>query len=793
MKLSVLGLLSSLSFIFCFTTTSKVIANTVTDKQNQQISAQELDLKKQILFRLGSVGRAQQAYFLEQQVFATQIKQLELDSNFETSIPGYKWQIFTDKKAKKVAMTVLSPQKNNSRTYVNFVMFTITDGNEYLTLSTLCESEKNQLIIPKLPTKFPKNQGIECPSGFRKLELSDRENQTFEQLEKEKEQRFIVSLLNSLQQQYYSQNQGFTNDIDRLFGFSVNKFISNQDLKIKLLPINNLQNGIISIALLPSQAQKSYLGIVRRNQSQIEQPKAIICELPEKAALNLEKLKNLPLNNFLDCPQNFTPVSLSPEETTTLNQELENFKTYHAKIIEINQPRKTQILQTADQLAKEGKYLDALQKYYLALGALEINEYDILSVMTEEVSFNPIVDNFFKKITPVLQAAKPSLLAEKKAIKSEMSGVFDSFSVKANSPARKIQEIAAWQLGFNLLTVPSQEFKVPENKVLAFVDVADLLQKQFNDKSQVLNHNLDKKLRSYVNKNKTAIATIRNLLLNNEVPRWGIDYKWIKEGDFQAPSPSYIGVVNLQRLLIIDILDKQQQGNNQEMLKSLEASWKLSESLKDEPSLIGQLVNIIIRRSQLRVLEKIDNLPVVWQQRLLEKDYTQAMIQALNIEAFSQWQGLDKIIPPEKDTQLSQLYRDWYGINNFKINQEFYRAIAQRKNNLCSLNIQALEKQYFPQNATISPSYVKQILKAHDLMLESEMLQKVLQVKAAIHPGKALPRELSEMPSNICSGNKWLYKSAADGKWLIYLDKPPIWQSEIERPSLTYTGKFNGR
>ncbi|OCQ99874.1 hypothetical protein BCD64_01960 [Nostoc sp. MBR 210] len=792
MKLSLLGLLSSLSFICCFTTASNVTANTVTDQQNQQISVQELDLKKQILSSLGSVGRVQQAYFLEQQVFATQIQQLGLD-DLENSIPGYKWQIFTDKKAKKIAMTVLSPQNNNSRTYVNFVTLTTSDTNEYITLSTLCESEQNQLMIPKLPTKFVKNQGIECPSGFRKLELSENENKISEQLEKEKEQRLIVSLLNSLQQQYYSQNQEFTDDIDQLFGFSINKLASNQDLKIKLLPINNLQNGVISIAMFPSQEQKSYLGIVRHDQYKKEQTDAIICQLPEKVSLDLGRFKNSPINNLLTCPQDFTKVSLSTEETATINQELENFKKYQAKILEINQPQKIRILQTADKLAKEGKYLDALQKYYLALGSLEITEYDILTVMTEEVSFNPIVDSFFKKITPVLQAAKPSLFAQKQAIKSEMYGLFDNYSLEANTPARKIQEIAALQLGFNLLTVPSQEFKIPEKKVLAFVDVADLLKGQFHDKSQALNNKLDKKVRSYINKNKTAIATIRNLLLNDEIPRWGIDYKWVKEGDFNAPSPSYIGVVNLQRLLIIDILDKQQQGNTQEMLKSLEASWKLSKSLQDELSLIGQLVNIIIRRSQLRVLEKIDNLPVVWQQRLLEKDYTQAMIQALNIEAFSQLQGLDKIISPEKDTQLSQLYRDWYGVNTYKINQEFYTAIAQKKDNLCSLNVQALEKQYFPQNATISPSYVKQALKAHYLMLESEMLQKVLQIKATIHQGKSLPSELSEMPSNICLGNKWLYKSAADGKWLIYLDKPPIWQSEIERSPLTYTGKFNGR
>ncbi|MBU7583823.1 MAG: hypothetical protein KAF91_13085 [Nostoc sp. TH1S01] len=763
MKLSLLSLLSSLSLIFCFTATSNVNANTITIQTTQEISEQELAFKKQILLSLGSIGRAQQAYFLENEKFATQIKQLGLEQNIENSIPSYKWQIFTDKKANKVVMTVLSPQQNDSRTYINYVTLTTTDTNEKITISTLCESEKHQLIIPKLPTKILKNQGIECPSGFRKLELSDSENKFSEQLENEKEQKLLISVINSLQKKYYERNQVFTDEIDKLFGFALSKIESNSDLKFKLLPLKDIQTGIISIAPFPSQQQKSYIGIVRAIKSKIEQQDSILCEAPEKVSIDLEKLNNLSFENLLHCPKEFVKVNLTPEEATAINQELENFTKYQAEIWEIEQPQKTHILKIADKLAQEGKYLQALQKYYLALGVLGITEYDIFVELNAENSFNPIVDTFFKKINPILEAAKPSLSQQKQEIKSEIYSLFDNLSAEKNSTAKKIQEVAALQLGFNVLTIPKQDLKITDNKISAFAEVTEDLRSHFNEKTQQLNNKLPVKLRSYVNKNKIAIANIRNLLVNDEIPRWGIDYKWIKEGDFNAPSPSYVGMLDLQRLLIIDILDKQQQGNTPEMLKSLEASWKLSESLQNEPSLIGQLVNIIIRRSQIRVMKKIDNLPVVWQKRLLAYDYTKAMLQALNTEAFSQLQGLDKIIPPEKDTPLSQLYRTWYGVNTYKLNQEFYTAIAQKKDNLCSLNVQALEQQYFPQNASARPSYIKEILKAHHLMLESEMMQKALQVKAAIHQGKALPSSLSEMPSNICLGNKWIYKSSSDG------------------------------
>ncbi|BAZ40864.1 pentapeptide repeat protein [Calothrix sp. NIES-4101] len=789
MKLPLFSLFPSLSLVLCLTLMPNVRANAIANQQNQQISVQEIATRKEIRTLLGSVGRAQQAHFLENHRFATQIKQLGLGDDIQNSIPGYQWQVFTDKKAEIAAITVLSPKQSGSRTYVNFVNLAISSAGEKITITTLCESKQNQRIIPKVPTKILKNQDtMKCPSGFRKFELSQDEEKIYEQVKKEKELVSVVGIFNSLQKQYYSQNQVFADRNEELLGFDINKIQPQLKSSFKLLPIQDTKQGIITIATFPNQNYKSYLGIVKTTEKTSGKVESLICEVPQQESIDLQKLKKLSLNILLNCPPGSKEVSLSSEEIAYVNEGKEKLQNYKAEIAEIKQPKKTPFLKAADKLAQEGKYLEALEKYYLASGALGINEYDILLEFSGESTFNPTRDALFKKIELVLQAAKPLIEQQKKEIQSEMYSVFDRFPNEKNHTGQKIKEIAASQLGFNILTTPQQELKIPANKSEEFSEIAESLREYFNDKSKKPNQKLSDNLRKYTNKNRRAIATIRDLLLNGEIPRWGTDYKWVKEGDFAASAPSYLNIVNLQRLLAIDILDQQQQGNNPEMLKSLEASWRLSESLQNDPSLLGQLVNIIIRRSQIQVMEKLDNLPVVWQQRLLAYDYTKSMIQALKVEAFSQLQGLDKIITPEKDTAIAKLYRNWYGVNTYKLNQAFYAEVERQQNNLCSVDIKALEKQYFNSESSISPSYVNQILKAQHLMLESEMMQKVLQIKAEIAQGKTVPNYLLNIPSSICSTNKWVYKSFPNAKWSISLDKQPTWQSRIARSPLTYTG-----
>jgi hypothetical protein len=103
---------------------------------------------------------------------------------------------------------------------------------------------------------------------------------------------------------------------------------------------------------------------------------------------------------------------------------------------------------------------------------------------------------------------------------------------------------------------------------------------------------------------------------------------WISEGN-PLTYPSYLGLVNLQKLFAIDMLYKQEQGKTKEVQEALEASWKLGQSFKNDPLWIGQLVSILATRVQIGVIQKLDGLPNSWQQRLLEHDYRQSMLHSL--------------------------------------------------------------------------------------------------------------------------------------------------------------------
>jgi hypothetical protein len=73
-------------------------------------------------------------------------------------------------------------------------------------------------------------------------------------------------------------------------------------------------------------------------------------------------------------------------------------------------------------------------------------------------------------------------------------------------------------------------------------------------------------------------------------------------------------------------------------------------------------------------------------------------------------------------------------------------------------------------------------------MLELELTQKILQVKAlAAKEGKWLP-SVPDTESSICPGAKWLYRVAPDGTMSISFSEQPEWLEErLERGGLPFT------
>lgn len=121
---------------------------------------------------VGSMNRAQQAYYLENSRFAQTIAELGIgvapDSDF------YSYRIFTYPDRQKAVMLAAVPKKNGFKTYIGWVNIVRTTFKvsgktdvELTSVAVLCESEVAKPLLPRLPATVPQTGPMTCPAEFR--------------------------------------------------------------------------------------------------------------------------------------------------------------------------------------------------------------------------------------------------------------------------------------------------------------------------------------------------------------------------------------------------------------------------------------------------------------------------------------------------------------------------------------------------------------------------------------------------------------------------------------------------
>ncbi|MBD1827461.1 hypothetical protein NDI47_18940 [Microcoleus vaginatus GB1-A2] len=330
------------------------------------------------------------------------------------------------------------------------------------------------------------------------------------------------------------------------------------------------------------------------------------------------------------------------------------------------------------------------------------------------------------------------------------------------------------------------------------------------------------KLQRYLASRQTALAELRQQVLNNEVPHWGTDISWILEGDITVARPSYLWPINFQQVLALDILEKYRKGQTQAAAEMLEVSWKINQSLTENPSLISQLVGLIVTKYTAGVMRKVDRLPAQWQQRLLEHDYPESILTSLQGEYFFKFKFLQNFVwkyswssiqepsgaynlvgifvPfrfPNEPPTLQEKILDWtlsHVLVWFKPTIEPYvrfcaidtyqvykrRLAASRQQNVCASDSVTVDDfawwNYIGRISTTFPSQFTS--KGAKSMLDLELTQKILQVKALAAKTGKWPPSVPDMKSSICPGAKWLYRVAPDGTMSISFSEKPKWLEE---------------
>jgi hypothetical protein len=380
------------------------------------------------------------------------------------------------------------------------------------------------------------------------------------------------------------------------------------------------------------------------------------------------------------------------------------------------------------------------------------------------------------------------------------------------------------------------DFRPSEDDRKAFEEIRQELKQYLDAEIAKPNDTVNppsEKLQRYLASKQTALAEIRQQVLNNEVPHWGTDITWMLEGDITFPVPTYLWQVNFQQVLALDILEKYRQGQREAAAEMLEVSWKINQSLTEIPFLISQLVALIVTKYPAGVMRKVDRLPAQWQQRLLERDYRESMLTSLQGEyllgfKFSQdfvwkysWSSIQEALgassflgiftgtndPPtlqEKilDRTLSHVlvwlkpaiepYVRFCAIDTYQV---YKRSLAtSRLHNFCasdSVTVDGLAWWNYMGGA--STSFLNQTIKPAKSMLNLELTQKILQVKALAAKAGKWPPSVPEMKSSICPGAKWLYRVAPDGTMSISFSEKPKWLEERLKSNIalpfTYSDK----
>ncbi|MGK7927498.1 MAG: hypothetical protein AB4290_20025 [Spirulina sp.] len=292
-------------------------------------------------------------------------------------------------------------------------------------------------------------------------------------------------------------------------------------------------------------------------------------------------------------------------------------------------------------------------------------------------------------------------------------------------------------------------------------------------------------LQLYLQNNIRELETIQNYILNHESPQWSRDITSGLEGDRQALVPTFIGLHHLQKILALDILEKERLGDREAVLKTLEASWKLNHLLKDRYSLYSSLLAIGIGKYQIGVMRKLDRLPSHWQKRLFERDLRRSMLETLATEAiynvvyiYNYHSFADEEVTISRDSTLKTLgYLDFISkpyftvsaIDTWKFYLDTFSKVEQH--NICfesNYDISKPARWNLPGNK-YGVLLIDQLRKAEAYMLNVELTQKILKIKElALQQGK-WPQSVPDLESEICPGATWIYQVTDDGQMSLSL------------------------
>jgi hypothetical protein len=138
-------------------------------------------------------------------------------------------------------------------------------------------------------------------------------------------------------------------------------------------------------------------------------------------------------------------------------------------------------------------------------------------------------------------------------------------------------------------------------------------------------------LESYLGEREDALASIESLLLRDADVHWEMD---VTRG-YAGPLPNLLGLMRLQRLIVARALLEARRGEAEGALQTIEASWRLNQTLSSRPELICQLIVVAVARLEAGVLRKLDTPAYGWADRFRDGKLFSAYLAAFQNQFWS--------------------------------------------------------------------------------------------------------------------------------------------------------------
>jgi hypothetical protein len=277
-------------------------------------------------------------------------------------------------------------------------------------------------------------------------------------------------------------------------------------------------------------------------------------------------------------------------------------------------------------------------------------------------------------------------------------------------------------------------------------------------------------------------------LLRSEPPHWNFDPA---SRSWHQPRPSVLVMIRLQKALLTEALVESRAANSDAAGRTLDASWKLNQWLRETPDVMCQLIALAVARLQIGTLRKVEVDARVWRPRLTEYDYKRSVFDAQLRDLWPSTDRYREFEDAESRSEKSALRR---------LENKFEKPYANivwsgetEKMRTAYLRIKAspvMGKDLWDETkgpeknvsdilvAIQMPNMVDCFKRVDRLVIETELTDKVLEARE-LRRGNDLkwPTSVPGIEATRFPDAKWIYSVSPDGTMSLSLSKEPKWNA----------------